>query len=53
MLRVSDHTTLELPVYVEVPLGLDADEVTAQLDTAAPLELTPRVDEAAVERSYR
>jgi hypothetical protein len=53
VLRVSDHTTLELPLYVEVPLGLDADEVTAQLDTAAALELTPRVDEAAVERSYR
>jgi hypothetical protein len=53
VLRVSDHTTLELPVYVEVPLGLDSGQVAAELAVDAAVELVERVDEAEVERSYR
>jgi hypothetical protein len=40
-------------VYVEVPLGLDREQVAAELGVDAALELTERVDEAEVERSYR
>jgi hypothetical protein len=47
VIRVDDHTTLELPVYLEVPLGVD------EADVAGPVELRGRVDPAAVERSYR
>lgn len=45
VLRIRDHTTLELPVFLDFRLG-DPGEVPA-------VTLKPRTDPAEVERSYR
>lgn len=53
VLRVDDRTTFDIPVKLEVPLGLDDADVAAGLDRAEPVELPTRVDQAEIKREYR